>query len=88
MSSKNRELVCCHCGAIGEPNSIGLGLFSGLMATFGAIATMIGLALFVVPGVILGFLTVTHILYYQKKNGIECRYCHSQNAMVPIDTPK
>lgn len=86
MSSKNKELVCSHCGAIGEPNNIGLGLFSGLVAILGSIATMVGLALFVVPGLILGVLTATHILYYQNKNGIECRCCHSQITMVPSDT--
>ena len=87
MLFKNRELVCSHCGVIGEPNNIGLGLFSGLVAIFGSIATMVGLALFVVPGLILGVLTATHILYYQNKNGIECRCCHSQNTMVPVETP-
>ena len=86
MSYKNRELVCGHCGAIGEPNNIGLGLFSGLVAIFGSVATMVGLALFVVPGLITGVLTATHILYYQNKNGFECRCCHSQNTMVPTDT--
>ena len=88
MSSKNKELICGHCGAIGEPINIGLGLFSGLVAIFGAIASMVGLALSVVPGLILGILTATHILYYQNKNGFECRYCHTQNTMVPTDTPK
>jgi hypothetical protein len=86
MSYKNRELVCGHCGAIGEPNNIGLGLFSGLVAIFGSVATMVGLALFVVPGLIIGVLTATHILYYQNKNGFECRRCHSQNTKVPTDT--
>lgn len=86
MFSNKKELVCTHCGVIGEPDNIGLGFFSGLVAIIGSITTMVGLALFVLPGLILGALTATHILYYQNKNGIECRCCHSQNTMVPTST--
>lgn len=85
MLSKDRKWVCSHCGVIGEPDKIGLGLFSGLVAIFGAIATMVGLALSVVPGLIFGILTATHIMYYQNKNGVECRHCRSKNSMVPKD---
>ena len=86
MFSKKGELVCTHCGVIGEPNKIGLGFFSGLVAIFGAVATLVTLALFVVPGLLFGVLTVTYILYYQNTKGVECRHCLALNTMVPVDT--
>ncbi len=87
MFLNKRELVCTRCGIIGEPNQIGLGLFSGLVAIFGAIATMVVLVLSVIPGLIIGGLTTTYILYYQNTKGVECRHCLAQNTMVPVDTP-
>lgn len=87
MFSQKEELVCVRCGGIGEPEKIGLELFSGLVAIVGAIATMVGLAIFVVPGLIFGILTAAHIAHYRNKNGVECRHCLSRNSMVPIDTP-
>ena len=86
MFSQKREMVCVHCGAIGEPEQIGLELLSGLVAILGVVATMVGLALFVVPGLIFGILTATHIMYCRNKNGVECRHCLSRNSMVPIDS--
>lgn len=87
MFSKEKELVCSHCGVIGKQRKIGMGFFSMTVAIIGVIFTIVGLFAGIIPGLIIGFMTSAHITYYQKKKGVECRYCLAKNTMIPTDTP-